>query len=74
MDRILVVDCDEETQIRRLLERDTDTEEQARRILAAQASRDERLAIADDVIRNEANLDSTRSQVASLHEIYRSLA
>jgi dephospho-CoA kinase len=74
VDRILVVDCDEETQIRRLLERDTDTEEQARRILAAQASRDERLAIADDVIRNEANLDSTRSQVASLHEIYRSLA
>jgi len=74
VDRILVVDCDEETQIRRLLERDAETEEQARCILAAQASREERLAIADDVIHNKTELATTRSQVASLHEIYRSLA
>ena len=74
VDRILVVDCDEDTQIRRLLERDAETEEQARRILAAQSSREERLAIADDVINNDGDLADTSAQVAVLHEIYLSLA
>lgn len=74
VDRILVVDCNEETQIRRLLARDAETVEQARRILAAQASREERLAIADDVIENDRSLEATRSQVAALHEIYLGLA
>jgi dephospho-CoA kinase len=69
----LVVDCDEATQIRRLTARDAESEDQARRMLAAQSSRDERLAIADDVIRNDDNLTSTRDQVVALHEIYRSL-
>ncbi len=74
VDRVLVVDCDENTQIRRLLARDAETEEQARRILAAQSSREERLAIADDVINSDGDLAETRSQVAALHEIYLSLA
>ena len=74
VDRILVVDCDEDTQIRRLLARDAETEEQARRILAAQSSREERLAIADDVINNDGDLADTSDQVAALHEIYLSLA
>jgi len=73
-DRILVVDCDEDTQIRRLLARDAGTEDQARRILAAQSSREERLAIADDVINNDGDLAETSSQVTALHEIYLSLA
>ncbi len=70
VDRILVVDCDADTQIRRLLLRDAESEEQARRILAAQTSRDERLAIADDVITNDGALADTRRQVAALHERY----
>jgi dephospho-CoA kinase len=74
VDRVLVVDCPEETQIERLMARDADSEAQARRILAAQASRGERLAIADDVIANDGSLEDTRRQVAALHEIYRSLA
>jgi dephospho-CoA kinase len=74
VDRVLVVDCDENTQIRRLTARDGSSEEQARRILAAQASRTERLAIADDVIDNDADVANLRRQVAALHEIYRSLA
>ena len=74
VDRILVVDCDEDTQIRRLLARDAETEEQARRILAAQSSREERLSIADDVVDNDGDLAATSSQVAALHEIYLSLA
>lgn len=74
VDRVLVVDCDEETQIQRLLARDTETMEQARRILAAQSSREDRLAIADDVISNDGKLEETRDQVRSLHETYKSLA
>ena len=70
VDRVLVVDCEEETQVARLLSRDAESESQARRILAAQASRAERLAIADDVIANEGDLDDTREQVRRLHRRY----
>jgi len=74
MDRVLVVDCDEDTQLRRLLARDAEDESQARRIMGAQASRTARLAIADDVISNNDDLGSTRSQVDALHSEYLSLA
>ena len=70
VNRVLVVDCEEETQVARLLSRDAESESQARRILAAQASRAERLAIADDVIANEGDLDDTREQVRRLHRRY----
>jgi dephospho-CoA kinase len=70
VDRVLVVDCDEEIQVARLLERDTESEQQARKILAAQSTRDERLAIADDVIENEGSLEDTREQVLALHRSY----
>ncbi len=70
LDRVLVVDCSEDVQLARLLSRDADDEDQARRIIAAQASRDERLAIADDVVRNDGPLDKTRSRVAELHDEY----
>ena len=71
VDRVLVVDCSEATQIQRLLARDAETIEQARRILAAQASREERLQLADDVIDNGRGLDHTRQQVAGLDTTYR---
>ena len=74
VDRVLVVDCDEDIQVERLLARDTETEAQARRIIAAQASREERLAIADDVIVNEGSLDDTRAEVSRLDREYRRLA
>ena len=74
MDRILVVDCDESVQLDRLLLRDTESEEQARKIIAVQASREKRLSIADDVIDNGLDLDSTRAQVTQLHQMYLSLA
>ncbi|MDJ0709358.1 MAG: dephospho-CoA kinase [Woeseiaceae bacterium] len=74
VDRVLVVDCDEDTQIRRLLQRDTETVEQAQRIVAAQASREERLKIANDVIVNQGTLDETRTAVNRLHQIYLRLA
>ncbi len=74
MDRILVVDCDEETQVRRLLKRDAESEAQARAILAAQASRDERLAIADDVIVNDGSLEDLEQRTLDLHRKYLELA
>lgn len=70
VDRVLVVDCDEETQVARLLTRDAESENQARRMLAAQSSRAERLAIADDVVANDGTLDDTREQVLALHQRY----
>jgi dephospho-CoA kinase len=73
VDRVLVVDCDEETQIQRLLRRDSESIEQAQKILDSQASRQERLAIADDIIRNDQSLDQTRAQVADLDQRFRHL-
>jgi dephospho-CoA kinase len=74
VDRVLVVDCDEATQLERLLARDAGTAEQARRILAAQASREERLAIADDVVSNAGSLAETERQVKKLDKRYRRIA
>jgi dephospho-CoA kinase len=74
VDRILVVDCDEDIQIERLLARDAETMQQARKIIAAQASRDERLAIADDVISNNQGLAEMKQQVVLMDRKYRSLA
>ena len=74
MDRVLVVDCSEDVQLARLLARDSDTEQQARRIMASQASREERLRIADDVIRNDGDRADTERQVRGLHRRYMELA
>jgi dephospho-CoA kinase len=74
MDRILVVDCSEETQLRRLMARDGESREQACRILATQATREQRLSIADDVIDNDQDLESSREAVQRLHADYCRLA
>ena len=74
MDRILVVDCSPEVQLRRLLARDGESREQAERIIAAQASREERLSIADDVVQNDGDLAKTRASVSELHESYLKMA
>jgi dephospho-CoA kinase len=74
VDRVLVIDCDEETQLQRLLARDAETIEQAQRILAAQASREDRLRIADDVINNDRSLREIRKDVTALDRKYRRLA
>jgi dephospho-CoA kinase len=74
VDRVLVVDTSEALQTRRLQARDGSTLEQARQILSAQASRAARLAAADDVIVNDADLGAVRDRVAALHAQYRELA
>jgi dephospho-CoA kinase len=69
-DRVLVVDCDPALQLARLVARDGATREEAARILAAQAPRAARLAVADDVIRNDGDIASLRDQVEKLHRQY----
>ncbi|WP_312228634.1 dephospho-CoA kinase [Pseudescherichia sp.] len=69
-DRVLVVDVSPETQISRTMERDGVTREHAEHILAAQATREARLAVADDVINNNGAPDAVASDVARLHEAY----
>ena len=74
VDRVLVVDCDEALQIRRLQARDGSTVEQAQAILNAQASRSTRLKAAHDVIKNEGDMSAVRDQVTELHARYLDLA
>jgi dephospho-CoA kinase len=74
VDRILVVDLDEETQLKRLMVRDSMTAEQARPMIAAQASRGARLKAADDVIVNAGSVSELRRAVDQLHQRYVRLA
>ncbi|WEF27386.1 dephospho-CoA kinase [Klebsiella aerogenes] len=73
-DRVLVVDVPRETQIERTIRRDGVSREHAEHILAAQATREQRLAAADDVIENMGPADAVASHVARLHEKYLMLA
>jgi dephospho-CoA kinase len=73
-DRILVVDCPEQNQLDRLMARDGSSIDEAQRILAAQASREQRLAVADDVIVNTGTLADLERFVLTLHRNYELLA
>lgn len=68
--RVLVVDCDESTQLARVARRNGLTEAEIRAIIASQTQRTERLALADDVIRNDGDLGGLADQVAALHRRY----
>lgn len=69
-DRVLLVDTTEEAQMKRLMARDGSSETQARQILAAQASREDRLDAADDVIVNTGTLQDLHQFVQTLHSNY----
>jgi dephospho-CoA kinase len=74
VDRVLVVDCPEEHQIRRLMARDGESRQDALRILETQVPREQRLAAADDVIDNGGATADLPAQVALLDRKYRGLA
>ena len=74
VDRILVIDIPETTQISRTAARDSLTREEILAIIDAQAARDTRLAAADDVIDNSGGLDELESRVHRLHERYLEIA
>lgn len=71
--RVLVVDCSEATQIARVMARNGFTREQVEAIMARQATRDERLACADDVIDNNGPPEALLPQVERLDRLYREL-
>ena len=68
VDRIIVIDVPEDVQLERTMARDTNSREQVERIIAAQMSREDRLARADEVIDNDRPLDDVTRQVRELHE------
>jgi dephospho-CoA kinase len=74
VDRVLVVDCDEALQLSRVMLRDGIGEDLARAMLAAQASRQARLALADDVLDNSKDPDELARQAGDLHARYLDLA
>ena len=73
-DRVLVVDVDEAVQLQRTRQRDGVSLNQAQRILAAQVSREQRLACADDIIDNSGTPEQVLPRVAELHQRYLRLA
>lgn len=70
VDRLLVVDCPEETQIARVARRDGLAEGAVRRIIESQIARAERIAAADDLIDNNDGLEPLEARVAELHLRY----
>jgi dephospho-CoA kinase len=70
VDRVLVVDAPEPLQVERLMARDAVPEAQARASLDAQAPREARLSIADDVILNTGRPEALEAQVAAMHRKY----
>lgn len=74
LQRVLVVDCEENEQVRRASARSGLSEQEVRAIMAAQLPRVERLKRADDVLRNDGDLPTLRKQVARLHAQYLDLA
>ena len=74
VDRILVVDCPEATQLERLMRRDAIPRAEALAMLRAQADRATRLKAAHDVIDNSGSPEAARRQVAQLHGRYLELA
>jgi dephospho-CoA kinase len=74
VDRVLVVDCDDEVQIRRLMNRDSEPRENAEEMLATQISRQQRLDHADDRIDGGSSLEALQQRVKQLDQYYRELA
>lgn len=74
VDRILVIDCSEQLQITRVMARDDLTRSQVEAIMRTQATREQRLAMADDVIDNSRGLDALRAPIAKLHAKFTEIA
>ena len=74
VDRVLVVDVDEGTQIARVVARDGRSEAEIRAILSSQADRARRLKMADDRITNTGDLADLKAKVETLHRKYLALA
>ena len=74
VDRVLVIDTDEQRQLDRLMQRDDISIEQARAMLDAQAKREQRLQQADDIAHNDGSLEEFQAQLLKLHHDYLGMA
>jgi dephospho-CoA kinase len=74
IDRSLVIDCDERLQVSRAMARSRLTETEVRAIMDTQCFREQRLALADDIIDNSGSLENLEKQVREKHEKYIRLA
>ncbi len=74
VDRILVIDCPVELQLERVKNRDQLSEDRIKAIIASQATREQRLKAADDVIDNSTDAQALAEQIKKLHNLYLSLA
>jgi dephospho-CoA kinase len=74
VDRVLVIDVPEAVQIARVIARDELTASEAAAIMQSQASREQRAAVANDVLENSGPLSALRPQIAALHARYLQLA
>lgn len=74
VDRVLVIDCDEQLQIDRATARGHQTEEQIKQIIALQASRADRNVLADDIVENSGSTEELEAQLKDLHQKYLELS
>ncbi|HSI45375.1 MAG TPA: dephospho-CoA kinase [Methylophilus sp.] len=70
IDHVLVVDCNENIQLTRVMQRSGLSEAMAQAMIAAQSSREARLAIADSVIENDQTLQDLHEKVLKFHQIF----
>lgn len=74
VDRVLVIDCDANTQVNRLKKRDRQTDAEAKQLINTQALPQSRLNLADDVIKNDKDFTHLKKAVGTLHITYQNLA
>ena len=74
VDRVLVVDCSESLQLKRVMQRNQLSAPQVQAIMNSQASRADRLAAADDIVSNENGFETLEIEVERLHRFYLTLA
>ena len=74
VDRILVIQSNEDTCLQRVMARDQITAAEARKIMAAQTNEKKRMAFADDVIDNSGDIEELKGRVRELHQCYLALA
>lgn len=74
VDRVLVVDADDETRVRRVVGRGRQSEEQARKFIAMQSTREQRFSIADDILHNNGHMEELERDLWLLHQKYVELA
>lgn len=70
IDHVVLIDCDEATQVQRIIGRNHVTEVQAKQMLAAQATREQRMAIANTIMLNEGNLQDLHEKIMDFHKNY----